>query len=371
MVNEHNGYLTVDQFQGTVEERYRSAIQYVRENQSFDVLFIVGPEHRIHYLHDLLKRDCISSGIPSQYLEKETLGKRAQGSVLHNIAVGTYAKAGGVPWRVKHPTISNSCILGLSFHVVGKKDVSQPHRTIVGVAEILDEFGRHLTMKVSQASVSQDVIRQFRREFRSLYVPHDLMETLVKEALSSTQWPDRTPPTRLVVHKTTAFHDEETTGLQSALEELEMNVEYALVHIREETVQRVYRESDKDTVRGMLLTFRDDVPEAVLWTVGKVPSRYRERGEYQYYEKSGSKIGTSDPVAVHLDPASQCSDFSVADAAKQVLALTKTRWNTVEMSIRLPTSIYLARRVGSFVAAALRHGADMTFLGRIDARHFW
>jgi hypothetical protein len=373
LADKQAGYVAVDKFPGTTEEKYRSAIQYVRANQHFDVLFIIEPDQSIYYLYNLLKRDCIALGIPSQYLEVETLGQRAQGSVLNNIAVATYTKAGGVPWRVKHPTISNSCILGLSFHIVREKDASKAHRTIVGVAEILDEFGRHLTMRVSRANVPRDTLKQFQREFKSLYVPRELMETLVKNALSSTQWPGRTSPTRLVVHKTTAFHEEEKTGLQAALEQLEMDVGYALVHIKEETVQRVYRETDKRAVRGMLLTLRDDIPEVVLWTVGRVPTRYWDRKEsgYVYREKSGSRIGTSDPIAVYLDPASRCADFGVVDAAKQVLAATKMRWNTIDIGIRLPASIYLARRVGTFVAAAVRHNADLGFLSQVDARHFW
>jgi hypothetical protein len=373
LVKEHNGYVAIDNFHGPIEEKYRAAIRYAQDNCRFDVLFIIEPEQSVYYLHDLLKRECVSLGVFSQYLERETLSKRAQGSVLHNIAVGTYAKAGGVPWRVKHPTINNSCILGLSFHIVRKKEASQTHRTIVGVAEVLDEFGQHLTMKVSQVDVSQDVVKQFQREHTSLYVPRGWMKNLVKDALSSTLWPSRIPPTRLVVHKTTAFHEEEISGLQTALEELEVNIEYALVHIKEETVQRVYREADKNAVRGLLLVLRDDIPEVVLWTVGKVPSKYwnKSEGDYAYFEKSGTKIGTSDPIAVYLDSASRCSDFNVVDAARQVLALTKMRWNTVEMSIRLPVSIYLARRVGNVVAAAQRHEADMSFVERVDARHFW
>lgn len=319
----------------------------------------------------MLKRDCIGLGISSQYIEIDTPDKHGQGSVLHNLAVATYAKAGGVPWLVKNSTFANSCIVGLSFHKVRPQDSSQPMRTIVGVAEVLDEFGRHLTMNVAQADVANDSIKQFQREFNSLYVPSDLMESLVKNALRTTQWPNRTAPTRLIIHKTTDFHEEEISGIQSSLEALQMNVEYALVHVKEETVQRVYRNDDKHTVRGLLLTLNDEIHEAVLWTVGRIPSKYKQNNEYVYYEKSGTKLGTSDPIAVYLDPASRCSSFNVVEAAKQVFALTKMRWNTVEMSIRLPVSIYLARRVGTFVTAAERHQADMSFLPRVDARHFW
>lgn len=197
------------------------------------------------------------------------------------------------------------------------------------------------------------------------------METLVKDALEVTQWPNRTVPARLVIHKTTDFHEEEVSGIQSALEALELNMEYALIHVKEETVQRVYRSDDKNTVRGLLLTLNDEIPEAILWTVGKVPFKFIQDGQWVYKEKSGTRLGTSDPIAVYLDPDSRCSNWNVVEAAQQVFALTKMRWNTVEMSIRLPVSIYLARRVGTFVTAAERHQADMSFLPRVDARHFW
>jgi hypothetical protein len=243
--------------------------------------------------------------------------------VLNNIAVATYAKVGGIPWRVKEPTLANNCILGLSFHIVRDKDVSHPNHTLVGTAEILDEFGRHLTLRVSAQAVPKDTVKRFERRFKSLYVPQQLIETLIKNALNSTQWPGRTPPSRLVLHKTTAFHPEEIAGIQAAFEQLEIDTEYALVHIKEDTVQRVYRQDDKSSVRGMLLTLRDDIPEVVLWPVGKVPTRFWDKGEYQYSEKSGSKIGTADPVAIYLDPKSRCTDFGAVDAAKQVLAVCR------------------------------------------------
>jgi hypothetical protein len=314
LVTKDGGYVAIDNFPGTTIEKYQSALRYVKDNFEFDVLFIIEPEAVIYYLHAILKRDCISLGISSQYIEKETLDMLGQGSVLHNLAVAIYAKAGGIPWRIRYPTLNNSCVLGLSFHKVKVEDPSQPDRTIVGVAELLDEFGRHLTMKVSQKDVSQDIIKDFQRKFKSLYVPKDLMENLIKDTLQSTQWPGRTVPSRLVLHKTTPFHEQEISGLQAALEALEVKMDYALVHVKEETVQRVYREGDKNSVRGLVLTLRDDIPEAVLWTVGKVPSKSwdKDKRDYRYYEKSGTKIGTSDPIAVYLDPASHSSEFKDA-----------------------------------------------------------
>ncbi len=120
----------------------------------------------------------------------------------------------------------------------------------------------------------------------------------------------------------------------------------------------------------MLLTLRDDFPEAVLWTVGKVPFRYKKDGAWEYYEKSGTKIGTSDPIVVHLDQASRCPSFDLRKAALQILGLTKMRWNTVELSISLPATTYFARRAGKFVADAMHHGADLAFVKKVDACHF-
>lgn len=369
---QHKGFIAIDNFQASsVEEKYVSALRYVRSNCAFDVLYIIEPEQPIYYLHDLLRRECVEQGIYAQYLEADTLTKGAQGSVLHNIAVATYAKAGGVPWQLRQSPLANTLVLGLSFHLVRARDSTETHRTIVGVAEVLDEFGRHLAMQVSRQETSTEAIQKFKREYRSLYVPKGLMENLVKYALRPTQWPGRQLPKRLVVHKTTPFHEEEITGLQAALEDIQADLEFALVHIKEETVQRVYRESDKLALRGLLLTLRDDIPESVLWTVGKVPQRWKQGSEYKYGEKSGSKIGTSDPIAIHLSKASRCPGFNVTDASRQVFALTKMRWNTVEMSIRLPVSIYLARQVGHFITAAQRHDADMSFANQVSARYFW
>jgi hypothetical protein len=367
-----SNFADIEQFQGSTEDKYIAAIDYVADNYEFDLLLIVEPEERIYYLHDLLKRTLIARELPSQYVELDTLDKSRQGSVLRNFAVASYAKVGGIPWQLKAPVITNSCVIGISFQILKTASSSPGQRTIIGVAEMVDEFGSHLTMGVSTAEVADEDVRRFQREFNALYVPSDLMEQLIKGVLSRYgHRPDLALPERLIIHKTTAFHEEEISGLQAGLEQLEADIEYALVHIKEDTIHRVYRETDKKAVRGMLLTLRNDLPQAVLWTVGKVPCRYRKKdGTWQYYEKSGTKIGTSDPIVVHLDKASRCPEFDVVKAASQVLALTKMRWNTVELSISLPASIYFARQVGNFVSAAFQHGADLSFVEKVNARHF-
>lgn len=367
----NSNFVAIDRFQGSTEDRYAAAIDYSIDNYEFDLLLIVEAEECVYYLHDLLKRTLIAKDVPSQYVEFDTLNMAEQGSVLNNFAVASYAKVGGIPWQLKSPVITNSCIVGVSFHLLKAISLSQHQRTIIGIAEMVDEFGLHLNMSVSQVEVPYEEIKRFRREFNALYVPRDLMEQLIKDVLSKfSHRPDLALSERLIIHKTTAFHEEEISGLQAALEELEADVEYALVHIKEETIHRAYREEDKEAVRGMLLTLRDDFPEAVLWTVGKVPFRYKKDGVWEYYEKSGTKIGTSDPIVVHLDQASRCPSFDLRKAARQVLGLTKMRWNTVELSISLPASIYFARRAGKFVADAMHHNADLAFVEKVDARHF-
>jgi hypothetical protein len=367
----NSSFVDVDKFKGSTEEKYTAAVDYSADALEFNLLLIVEPEERVFYLHDLLKRNLLARNLPSQYVERDTLNRADQGSVLNNFALASYAKVGGFPWQLKSPTITNCCIIGLSFHLLRAASPEEKQRTIVGIAELIDEFGIHLGMTVSTIQVPYEEIKEFRKSFNALYIPRDLMEQLVKSVLSRySHRPDLTLPSRLIIHKTTPFHEDEVAGLQAALEDLEASIEYALVHIKEESLHRVYRENDKDAMRGMFLTLRDDFPEAVLWTVGKVPFRYRKDGAWEYYEKSGTKIGTSDPIVVHLDPASRCPDIDLRTVAHQVLGLTKMRWNTVELSIGLPASIYFARRAGKFVTDAMRHGADLSFVEKVDARHF-
>jgi hypothetical protein len=174
-INNSN-YVAIDRFGGATEDKYTVAIDYSIDNHEFDLLLIVEPEEPIYYLHNLLKRALIAKEIPSQYVELDTLGKGTQGSVLNNFAVASYTKVGGVPWQLKSPVITNCCIVGLSFHLLRATSPPQQQRTIVGIAEMVDEFGLHLNMSVSQAEVAQEKIKQFRREFNALYVPRDLME---------------------------------------------------------------------------------------------------------------------------------------------------------------------------------------------------
>lgn len=361
-------FISIEDFNGIMINKYLAAIDYAQDNEEFDLLLVVEPESGDIYTD--LKHTLIRRSIANQYVELNTLKRARDIPVLQNFALASYAKIGGKPWSLRDPIITNSIIIGLSFHLLPQTSSQEEQRTILGIGQIIDQYGFYLTMHTSSRNVSDDVLRAFRKQFRSLYIPNELIQNLITGILQKfTSRPDLSLPERIIVHKTTPYHDEEILGLQAAMEEHEIN-EYAFIHIQENSIHRVYRESDKDAVRGMFLTFRDDFPEAILWTVGKVPSRFRKENEWQYYDKSGTKLGTSDPISLHLESASRMEKFDLRRAAMQILGLTKMRWNTTEISIRLPASIYFARRAGDFTKRAIIDNSQLDLLTEIDTKHF-
>jgi hypothetical protein len=327
-----------------------------------------------------LKLKFLREKVRSQFVRPQTIQKTDYiGSVLNNFAVGLYAKYGGTPWRLKDPKYANTVVLGISFHVVRASRFDAPERTIFGFSEIVDEFGHHVGMVINPMTLKTNDFKEMYNR-RSLFMPKDVTKTLIENSIKKyMQRTDQAVPSKLIIHKTTPYHPEEVQGIKDGMAEASFKGEFAMVHLKNDTGYKTYRTeagyktNEKDAYQSVRGVFLKPVPGStsygVLWTVGKIPSRYMRNGEYVYWDK-GKVLGTANPIGITLHRDSSMQEMDLNFLAEHALALTKMRWNTVEPVVRDPVSIFFAKGGGKFLSKIwTQHNKEIDVLTEnLDAR---
>jgi hypothetical protein len=159
-------------------------------------------------------------------------------------------------------------------------------------------------------------------------------EELLGNALDAYRREHHTQPARVVVHKTSAFIDDEVAGIEAALDA--RGIEHLdLIWIVGDTERcRLFRMGENSVLRCTLLQF--DPSHLVLFT----------RGSIEYYR---TYPGMYVPVPLGLRPAVIETDPVVL--SREVLALSKMNWNQSQLDGRLPITLSAARKI----AGILKH----------------
>jgi len=162
----------------------------------------------------------------------------------------------------------------------------------------------HLTKELA-ASLLRDVIDLYKRQNRGSL------------------------PTRIVVHKSSRFWDDELAGLNEACEAIPRQ---DFVALGTRGVQ-FYRKGDYPPLRGTYVKFSDS--DLLLYTSGYIPF-------LRTYP--GPRVPRPVEVLEHL------GDSPWDLVLREILALTKMNWNTADFACSDPITIAFSRRVGQILA---------------------
>jgi uncharacterized protein Usg len=279
-----------------------------------------------------LKAEAMQFGIPTQLVWPRTL-QRISPTVTSgeskiqdvatrawNFIVALYHKAGGSPWRLAHIE-PGACFVGVSFY----KEIleSNPHMrtsmaqtfTAAGDGYVLRgnsfewdglDGGRspHLDQK-SAAALMQDVLDLYQRQNRGSI------------------------PSRIVVHKTSRFWEEELSGFMDACQYVPRK---DFVALGWRGIQ-FYRTGDYPPIRGTYVKFSET--DLLLYTAGYVPF-------LRTYP--GARVPQPIEVIEHHGD----SPWNVV--LREILALTKMNWNTADFACSEPITIAFSQRVGQILA---------------------
>jgi len=280
-------------------------------------------------LRRALKAAAMRHAIPTQLVWPQSLAltsatqgaERVQDIATRawNFTTALYHKAGGSPWRLAEAD-PGVCFVGISFYKeltantpAMRTSMAQAF-TAAGDGYVLrgntfewndaKERSPHLTKSVA-AGLLRDVIERYKKQ------NHNSL------------------PTRIVVHKSSRYWEEELAGFEEACSVVP-NKDFIALGSR--GVQ-FYRAGDYPPLRGTYVKFSDG--DLLLYTSGYVPFLRTYPGAR---------------VPQPLEILEHHGDSPWDIVLKEVLALTKMNWNSADFSGGQPITIAFARRVGQILA---------------------
>lgn len=285
-----------------------------------------GTLPRFANFHDLLKARLLHLRQPIQIIRRSSWdeasappagsGRQDEASRAWNLHVAMYYKAGGVPWRLlRNPTDLTTCYIGVSFYR-NTDDTSLD----TAVAQIFNERGDGVIVRGGPARIS--------RTDRQPHLSREDAHQLLLGALDAYRREHRTMPAHVVLHKSSAFTDDEIEGFQGGAEERLIDaLEMAWITTSEGA--RLFRGGSKaPPLRGTMLALSDR--ELVLYTTGSVEFYSTYPGHYV-------------PQPLGIRPTHPTR--SPRELCAETLALTKMNWNQTRLDGQLPVTLRTANKV--------------------------
>lgn len=279
-----------------------------------------------------LKAEAMQYGLPTQLVWPRTLRLASAGSATPatrtqdvatrawNFTTALYHKAGGSPWRLAElePGV---CFVGVSFY---REVLTDEPRMRTSMAQAFTAAGDGYVLRGNTFEWDE------QRRGRSPHLEKSLAASLLRDVIDLYQKQNRgSLPTRMVVHKSSRFWEEELAGFEEACE-LVPRRDFVALGNRE---IQFYRRGDYPPIRGTYVKFSDS--DLLLYTSGYVPF-------LRTYP--GARVPRPLEILEHVGD----SPWDVV--LREVLALTKMNWNTADFACADPITTAFSRRVGQILA---------------------
>jgi hypothetical protein len=272
----------------------------------------------------LLKAQTLSLGRPIQIvrehsLDEDVTDQQDPATKAWNFCTALYYKSGQtIPWKLvtdKHrPSV---CAVGVSFYR------SRDRQTLnTSLAQIFDELGNGLILRGTPVQADKLDRRPFLTE--------DQSADLITRALGEYRDAVRTPPARLVIHKSSNFRPTELEGFRSAAQALGVEaIDFVTIT---PSKLRLFRGKMYPPYRGTRLEIERNLQ--LLYT----------RGSVAYYNTYPG-LYVPEPLELRIVE----SEASAAQLCQEVLGLTKMNWNNTQFDGKLPVTLGCARKVGEIL----------------------
>lgn len=282
--------------------------------------------------HDVLKARGFRLPVPIQMIRPETYGlaKRRsrrggresslqdEATRAWNFHVALYYKAGGTPWRIaKTGEEYTTCYVGISFYwSLDEKSI------LTSMAQVFDTRGEGVIVRGGPARLDT--------EDRQPHLAKEDAASLIRDALNTYRREHKNLPARVVVHKTSAYDENEIAGFRDGIEaERVSSMDLMSVYTAD---TRLFRLGYYPPLRGTFLTLDDKTHVLNL------------RGSVDFFAGwPGMYVPRT--VGFRLDDAEQGPRF----LAEEILALSKQNWNNTQFDGGLPITVRAARTVGDIL----------------------
>lgn len=287
-------------------------------------------------LHDRIKAAVAPLGIPVQFLwEHSALASRQWCSTAWRLSLAFFAKAGGIPWRITPTTSITTAYVGLHYAIRG----GTKNEYVTCCSQVFDSQGGGLEFVAYNLGPGERGPRNnphlSREEMRVVMGrTADLYRLRHAGAM----------PQRFVIHKETAWRDDEVEGVYDAWGAA-ANIECISLQRSRWVGVDLKERGSPDPVpqtmaikRGTIQQF--DGYSGLLWTRG--PSKVGLNGKWF------SPDGKSLPRPLVFTRHAGSGDFNLL--ASDILALTKLDWNNDSPYNPFPVTLGYAQKLAEVVS---------------------
>jgi len=297
---------------------YEKALKKV-VTKDYDIAFVIITKEESPSLYSFIKTFLLGNGIPCQVIRLATITKDDEQLqwILENIALSSYAKVGGTPWVIEAEDKSE-IVLGMS------RAIDKSKKVIVGFSTIFKHNGDFLLF------YSKSPVATWEDYQRSL-------EELVYEAI--TEYERRSEPPRFLV-----FHFHKRTGrkeieaVKRAIDRLDIDVKYALLHLNSYSSYRIFDTSDLTYAPLIGMDVRLSSRQAILATDGR---RFNSKRHY---------TGAPHVLEITMDKESTIDFNEFPRLVEQVYRFSYVNWrgfNAKTIPITINYSHLIARLVSN------------------------
>lgn len=273
-----------------------------------------------------IKARAMGHAIPTQLMLEGSLavdnppqGVQDVATRAWNFSVAMYHKAGGSPWRVGELD-TGVCFVGVSFF-----RSSRDGRMHTSVAQAFTSGGDGYVLRGQPFEWDRA-----RNNERSPHMDERSATSLVRAVIDQyKRQHNDSPPSRLVIHKSSVYWAEELRGFIAGAAEVST---HDFVAFRSRGLQ-LYRPGDYPPLRGTYVKF--DPTNLLLYARGYVPYL-------------GTYPGSRSPQPLEI--AEHHGDSTWRTVLSEILALTKMNWNSADFAGGQPITIAFSRRVGAMLA---------------------
>ncbi|WP_244494318.1 MULTISPECIES: nuclease PIN [unclassified Ensifer] len=317
----------------------------------FDVVLVHFPDSwvsatRAQFFdaHDALKALGAKYNIPTQVLNDRVFTFSHTASRAWRLSTALYVKAAGTPWKLAplKGVPADTAYIGLAYALRG--DQRDAHY-VTCCSQVFDMDGGGMQFVAFEA---RDPVSDVAEARRNPFLSRDDMRAVLARSLELYQGRNGgNLPKRLVIHKTTAFKEDEIEGAYDALAgvpEIEC-VEVGTASrwrgvwlIDAGRTTPPSKPSGYPVPRGTVLVRSGN--SALVWVAGNAPE-VSSKGDYYQGKKS---------IPKPLQLIRHAGSGSLELTAHEALALTKMDWNNDALYDPVPVSIRYSQRLARTIA---------------------
>ncbi|NWG36707.1 hypothetical protein [Nitrososphaera sp.] len=249
---------------------------------------------------------------------REVMKNQDAATIAWNLCAALYFKAGYSTWRISGLK-EGTCYVGVSFY----RDIESTNNDMrASLAQIFTDEGRGMVLR-------GDLFHWSESDGPNPHLSKDSALALLTDALKLYESHTGHKPSRVIVHKTSDYLEDEAKGFREAASEIPY---HDFISMRKSRGLYMYRNGSEPPLRGTVVKLEQN--RYLVYTVGYVP-----------YLKSYPGPRIPHPIEIWKHEG----DSSVEELVREVLALTRLNWNSTGFNSYLPITLQFARSVGSIL----------------------